>query len=45
MSEAPSPMLGNIEAEAALLGTLLMDNRAIEAAADRLTGPDFIEPL
>jgi len=45
MSEAPSSMLGNIEAEAALLGTLLMDNGAIEAAADRLTGPDFIEPL
>lgn len=36
--------LRNIEAEAMLLGSLLIDNRSIDRIADRLTAADFYEP-
>ncbi|WP_164852751.1 replicative DNA helicase [Novosphingobium umbonatum] len=40
-----TPSLANLEAEAVLLGGLLIDNRQIEAVGDRLAAPDFYEPL
>lgn len=35
----------NVEAEAALLGALLIDNAFVERAADLLTPDDFLEPV
>lgn len=43
MTEISPPK--NIEAEAALLGALMIDNRAIDGVADRLRADDFYEPL
>jgi replicative DNA helicase len=40
----PVNPLTNIEAEAALLGALMVDNRHIDYAADRLRAEDFYEP-
>jgi len=42
-ADAPSP--SNIEAEAALLGALLLDSRLIDKAAEIVTPEDFAEPL
>ncbi|MBH9537510.1 replicative DNA helicase [Novosphingopyxis sp. YJ-S2-01] len=36
--------LSNVEAEAAIIGAMLQDNRLIDRAADRLSGDDFSEP-
>lgn len=44
MTENPNALV-NIEAEAALLGALMIDNRQIDATADRLAGAAFAEPL
>ena len=35
----------NIEAEAALIGSLMIDNRSIDRIADKLSPEDFYEPL
>lgn len=45
VSEHALPTLFNIEAEAALLGALLIDNRTIDAVVDRLGLADFFEPM
>jgi replicative DNA helicase len=46
MTEAkPAPVISNIEAEAALMGALMLDNRLIDPAADIVTPEDFAEPL
>jgi replicative DNA helicase len=37
--------LANIETEAALIGTLLLDNRRVDLIADTLMPEDFAEPL
>lgn len=42
--EAP-PLIGNIEAEAALLGGMMQANPSIDRVADILTAEDFAEPL
>lgn len=41
----PSSTLENVEAEAALIGALLLDNRHIDYAADRIRAEDFAEPV
>ncbi|PHQ62780.1 MAG: hypothetical protein COC10_09690 [Sphingobium sp.] len=41
----PSMLVANIESEAAILGALLIDNRAIDDVADKLKVEDFAEPL
>jgi replicative DNA helicase len=41
----PENPLVNIEAEAALLGALMRDNRSIDRAADQLTPEDFAEAV
>jgi replicative DNA helicase len=41
----PAHAPANIEAEQALLGTLLYDNAAFERINDRLTGTHFFEPF
>lgn len=40
-----STALANIEAEAALLGKILVDNTAMDKALDRLTADDFADPF
>ena len=40
-----APLISNVEAECALLGGLMMDNRLIDRAADMVGGEDFAEPL
>jgi replicative DNA helicase len=39
------PLPFNIEAEAALLGALMIDNRLVERIADKLRPEHFFEPL
>jgi replicative DNA helicase len=41
----PESTLANVEAEAALLGALMVDNRQIDRAADKLKAEDFFEPV
>jgi replicative DNA helicase len=41
----PAPILANIDAEAALLGALMIDNRLIADIGHVLTPADFYEPL
>lgn len=43
MNELTAPR--NIEAEAALIGAMMIDNSIIDAVADRVTVRDFFEPL
>jgi replicative DNA helicase len=44
--DAPGPELpNNVEAEAALLGGLMIDNRLVDQVADYLTSDHFFEPL
>lgn len=43
--QGPPDLLTNIDAEAALLGGMLLDNRIIVEWSDRLTVDDFAEPL
>lgn len=45
ISSAPVQALENIECEAALIGSIMMDNRTVDYAADRLTPEDFADPL
>jgi replicative DNA helicase len=40
-----APLIGNIEAEQALLGALMIDNRAVSDAAEIIGDDDFFEPL
>lgn len=42
--EPPAP-IANIEAEAALLGAMMVANNVIDQVADRVTAEDFFEPL
>jgi replicative DNA helicase len=44
MNDAPRPP-ANVEAEAALIGALMIENELIDAAADRVKSADFFEPL
>lgn len=41
----PTPIIGNVEAEACLLGALMQTNGLIDKVADKLTPEDFAEPL
>lgn len=43
--QGAAPVIGNIEAEAALLGGLMLANNAIDRIADVLGPDDFAEPL
>jgi replicative DNA helicase len=43
--QATAPLPHNIEAEAALLGAMMCDNRLIDQIADRLMPDHFFEPL
>lgn len=43
--QADQSPIANIEAEAALIGALMMANNLIDAAANRVTDNDFYEPL
>jgi replicative DNA helicase len=40
-----APLIGNIEAEQALLGALMIHNGLADSIADTLTADDFVEPL
>ncbi len=44
MTDTPT-LPSNIEAEAALLGAMLVDNRCIDRVLDRLPAEDFFEPI
>ncbi len=44
VAEQFSPTLYNVEAEAAVIGGLMQDNRQIDSAADKLTVDDFTVP-
>src|SRR5690348_18466956 len=44
-SEAPSTLPQNVEAEAALLGALMIDNRLVEDIQLKLRAEHFFEPL
>lgn len=41
----PRAPIANLEAEAALLGAMMIENRLIDRIADRVTAADFSEPL
>ena len=41
----PDELPQNVEAEAALLGALMCENKLIDAVADKLTAAHFAEPL
>lgn len=45
MSAPPSPDVANVDAEAALCGALMVDNKAIDRTADRLAPEDFFEAI
>lgn len=45
MSDEAIQLPRNIEAEAALIGALMIENDLIDAAADRVKAADFFEPL
>ncbi len=44
-SAAPTALPQNVEAEAALLGALMIDNRLVEDVQTRLKPHHFFEPL
>jgi replicative DNA helicase len=44
-AEIPEPLPHNVEAEAALLGALMIENRLVDHIADRLQSHHFFEPV
>lgn len=45
ISTVPAPEISNVEAECALLGALMIENRLIDRVADIVRVEDFAEPL
>lgn len=45
LTAVESPQIANVEAECALLGALMFENKLIDQIADVLTAEDFVEPL
>jgi replicative DNA helicase len=45
MNADESPLIANLEAEQALLGAMMIDNRCADDVADILAADDFAEPL